>query len=257
MKKGIHWTDNFAWQNTTNAINPLTIGVATLDGLNEFGLPYNNTVTNAYGVADFLTSKPIDLSLLGTSDNVYLSFFYQAAGLGDNPNPNDSLVVEFKGVNDVWKRKWSIAGSSASDFKQVYIPIYETSFDSLLYSNTEFQFRFKNYASLSGNNDLWNIDYVRLDKNRIPNSLDTVIRDVAMLYTFPNYLKTYSMLPWEQMQAGTDSFTDTIFIPIRDNGQVEGLVAGNFPLNINISNTASADIIYSELGSSFNTILCC
>ncbi len=76
-----------------------------------------------------------------------------------------------------------------------------------------------------------------------------------MLYDFPNYLETFSMLPWDQMQAGTDDFIDTIKIPIRDNGQVEGIVAGNFPLNINIKNSVNTDIVYSEIGSSFNTIL--
>lgn len=255
LPSNINWMDNYAWWNTTNPIEPISIGVATLDGLNEFGLPYNNTVTNAYGQADVLTSKPIDLSLLGVFDDVYLSFFFQAGGMGDLPNIEDSLVVEFKGADDIWKRVWSTDGNASTDFQQAYIPVFNNAFDSLILANTEFQFRFKNYASLSGNNDLWNIDYVRLDKNRQPNSLDSVIRDVAMLYDFPNYLEHYSMLPWKQMQAGTDQFTDTIKIPVRDNGQVENLVAGNFPLDINVLNSVNADVIYSELGSNFNTEL--
>lgn len=252
MPNHINWTDNYAWWNTTNPINPITIGVATLDGLNEFGLPYNNDVTNAYGIADYLTSKPIDLRNLGVSSNTYLSFFYQAGGLGDFPNAEDSLVVEFKGADGVWKRKWSTRGINQLNFNQTYIPLFETNFDSLLYAIENFQFRFKNYASLSGNNDLWHIDYVRLDQNRNPNSLDTVIRDVAVLYDFPNYLKNYSLLPWRQMQAGTDQFADTIQIAIRDNGQVEGIQAGAFPIDVNIDNSVNADIIYNESGSSFN-----
>tara|TARA_B110000037_G_scaffold222790_1_gene299597 strand:- start:674 stop:2941 length:2268 start_codon:yes stop_codon:yes gene_type:complete len=252
MPSTVNWMDNFAWWNTTNPIDPISIGVATLDGLNQFGLPYNKTVTNAYGKADVLTSKPIDLSLLSVSDDVYLSFFYQAGGIGDLPNNEDSLVVEFKGADDVWQWVWSTDGTASTDFKQIYIPIYNTTFDSLIYSNTAFQFRFRNYASLSGNNDLWNIDYVRLDKNRQPNTLDTVIRDITMLYDFPNYLQNFSMLPWKQMEAGADQFIDTIKIPVRDNGQVEGLVAGNFPLDVSVTNT---DTIYNEIGSSFNTVL--
>jgi len=255
MPKNVNWMDNFAWWNTTNPIEPITIGVATLDGLNEFGLPYNKSVTNAYGEADVLTSKPIDLTGTGLSSDVYLSFFFQAGGLGDNPNEEDSLVVEFKGQDGVWTRKWSTAGMPSSKFKQIYVPIYENSLDSLIYSNSDFQFRFKNYASLSGNNDWWNIDYVRLDKNRIPNTLDTVIRDVSFLYDFPNYLENFSMLPWDQMQAGTDQFVDTINIPIRDNGQVEGILATHFPLDLNITNSETADTIYSELGSNYNTEL--
>lgn len=254
LPNDVNWTDNYAWWNTTNSINPISRGVVTLDGLNEFGLPYNKTVTNAYGRADFLTSKPIDLSLLGLSDEVYLSFFYEAGGMGDFPDMEDSLVVEFKGLDGEWTHKWSTEGTSTPGFNQAYIPIYTNAFDSLIYSNSSFQFRFKNYASLSGNNDLWNIDYVRLDKNRNPNTLDTVIRDVAMLYDFPNYLETYSTLPWRQLQAGADGFADTIKIPIRDNGQVEGIQAGNFPLEINITNTETADVIFNSTGSNFNVV---
>jgi hypothetical protein len=40
------WFDNYAFWNTTYPILPPTIGVATLDGLNEYGLPYNNTNTS-------------------------------------------------------------------------------------------------------------------------------------------------------------------------------------------------------------------
>jgi hypothetical protein len=257
MPSSVNWIDNYAWWNTTSPIEPISIGVATLDGLNQFGLPYNKTVTNAYGKADELTSKPIDLSFLGVSDDVFLSFFYQAGGMGDLPNPEDSLVVEFKGADDIWKWAWSTDGNASTDFVQVYIPIFKTTFDSLIFANTAFQFRFRNYASLSGNNDLWNIDYVRLDKNRQPNTLDTVIRDVAMLYDFPNYLENFSMLPWKQMEAGADQFIDTIRIPVRDNGQVEGLVAGNFPLGIKVANynVLDTNIIFLDTLSSFNTVL--
>ena len=104
----LKWLDNYAFINTTFPINPITVGVATLDGLNEKGLPYNNTVINAYGDADVLTSKPIDLSGLHNDSLVYLSFFVQAEGLGDKPNINDSLVLEFKNeYEDQWINVWS------------------------------------------------------------------------------------------------------------------------------------------------------
>jgi hypothetical protein len=69
------WFDNYAFWNTTYPVLPPTIGVATLDGLNEFGLPYNNTNTSTFGDADYLTSYPINLSGLAVGDSVYLSFF--------------------------------------------------------------------------------------------------------------------------------------------------------------------------------------
>ncbi|MEZ4916283.1 MAG: hypothetical protein R2836_04790 [Chitinophagales bacterium] len=55
-----------------------------------------------------MTSKPIDLSGLHNDSLVYLSFFVQAEGLGDMPNINDSLVLEFKNeYEDQWINVWS------------------------------------------------------------------------------------------------------------------------------------------------------
>ena len=92
----ILWLDNFAYVNETYPIDPPTIGVATLDGLNEKGLPYNKSSVLAYGIADYLTSRPIDLGGLANNDSVYFSFFYEPKGYGDYPNKNDSLLLEFK-----------------------------------------------------------------------------------------------------------------------------------------------------------------
>lgn len=92
-------------------ILPPTIGVATFDGLNQYGLPYNKSQITNYGVADHLTSKPLDLSGLGAADSVYLSFFYQPQGIGDWPNAKDSLQVEFLNFQTsewdvVWDYTW-------------------------------------------------------------------------------------------------------------------------------------------------------
>ncbi|MEZ4916284.1 MAG: hypothetical protein R2836_04795 [Chitinophagales bacterium] len=67
------------------------------------------------------------------------------------------------------------------------------------YFYEDFQFRFRNKASISGNNDQWNIDYIRLDKGRIQTEIDTVIRDVAFMYDFPNVLEKYTTLPLESL----------------------------------------------------------
>ncbi|MGB1248040.1 MAG: T9SS type A sorting domain-containing protein [Chitinophagales bacterium] len=249
------WADNYAHWNTTYPILPPTLGVATLDGLDQFGLPYNNSVQNAYGDADVLTSKPINLSGLANDSAVYLSFFYQAKGLGDMPDDEDSLVVEFRNEFDgSWKTVWSLSSVNANtDFTQVYVEVRDTALvEGPHYFYEEFQFRFRNKASLSGNNDHWHIDYVRLDKGRNPMSVDSVIRDVAFLYDAPNFLTEYSQLPWRQLQAGADSFTNEISIPIRDNGQVESIAAGAFPINYYIDNTQTNDTIFKLEGLNFN-----
>lgn len=250
------WIDNYAYWNTTFPILPPTIGVATLDGLNEFGLPYNNSIVNAYGSADVLTSKPIDLSGLTNDSAVYLSFFYQMQGLGDFPDENDSLMVEFRNeFNGEWVKVWSISSAqvTSNDFLQAYVEVRDTNLIAgPKYFYPSFQFRFRNKASISGNNDHWHIDYVRLDKNRSVSELDTIIRDVAFIYDFPNYLTNYSQLPWKQFQAGADEFVENITVPIRDNGQLAGIQAGAFPLNVYIDNSENTDTLFVEEGANFN-----
>jgi hypothetical protein len=256
MGTSVNWIDNYAFQNTTFPLNPPSIGVATLDGLNEFGRPYNNAVVNPIGVADVLTSKPLDLSSYENDSALFVSFFVQAQGLGDAPNIQDSLVIEFKNqVDQQWVKAWgiNIEDLPVGDFRQFYVAIRDTNLiagPKYFYEN--FQFRFRNVASLSGNNDHWNIDYVRLDANRALVEQDTVIRDVAFIYDFPNILKTYSMLPWSQFQAGADSFATEIEIPIRDNGQINGVSAGSFPIAVLVKNSFNNDTIFELSGLNFN-----
>jgi hypothetical protein len=250
------WVDNYAFQNTTFPINPPTIGVATLDGLNEFGRPYNNTVVNPVGYADIVTSKPIDLSAYHNDSAVFISFFIQATGIGDVPNIQDSLVLEFKNeYENLWVKVWgiNIEDVVSNDFKQYYVALRDTNLIAgPRYFYPNFQFRFRNIASLSGNNDHWHIDYIRLDRNRALVEQDTVIRDVAFLYDFPNSLSKYSMLPWSQFQAGADSFAAEIEIPIRDNGQINGVSAGSFPISVLVTDSLDSDTIFQLSGLNFN-----
>ena len=191
------WIDKYAFVNTTYGINPPSIGVVTLDAINYNGTHYANASSTPF-IADKLTSKPINLNY-PSSDSIFLSFYYQAQGLGDKPEPGDSLILEFYSPNQkTWHSIWSTPGTVTQDFKQIILPITDTA-----YLKKGFQFRFKNYASLAGdynlsqtsNVDQWNVDYINLDKNRSIN--DTVIHDVAFIYPPTSILKTYSSMPWK------------------------------------------------------------
>ena len=105
------WQDRYAFVNGSFAIQPPTLGVATLDALDENG----NVYAHADGAgfqADYLTSLPIRLDYnftlnreMRVSDSIYFSFYYQPAGgslagvewerLGNRPEGRDSLVLEF------------------------------------------------------------------------------------------------------------------------------------------------------------------
>lgn len=204
------WVDNNAWVNSTYPINPPTIGVATLDGLDKYGLPYDNSASIRYGIADYLTSKPIDLAGLSNADSVFVSFYYQPMGLGDWPNKKDSIILEMRDKNNGdWYPIWNDTGYNSSittptaNFLKANVLIFRgpsATDPDPFYKG--FQFRFKNYASLAGNNDHWHIDYIRLDKNRF--SKDTLISDIAVINPMPSILKKFSLMPYKQFQGNSD-----------------------------------------------------
>ncbi len=236
------WIDNYAYWNTHFPILPPTIGVATLDGLNQYGLPYNNSSPTNIGIADYLTSKPIDMSGLTDADSVYLSFFYQSEGLGNWPNRNDSLILEFfNEYSQKWDKMWSTIGdttvpSSVQPFKQVMVQVPRTVLPINNYFYKGFKFRFKNKASLAGNNDHWHVDYVRLNKSRNVN--DTVISDIAFLYPFPSVLKNYELMPGKQY-IGSSDLIDTISLFVRNNNYDQAI--GNPPAT---QYNVSAELLY-------------
>jgi len=197
------WTDRHAYINNTYCIFPVSGGVATLDALDSSGSLYPNASINPFQ-ADFLTSKPIDLALT-PSDSVYMSFFYQQGGLGENPENHDSLLLDFYSVtNGKWQNIWSVPGdSSQKGFNRVMIRITDQQ-----YLQKGFRFRFRNYASLFRNDqvadlrsncDHWNIEYIKIDKSR--SFQDTVLRDVTFVDPMLSLFKDYESVPWTHAES--------------------------------------------------------
>ncbi|MBN1185422.1 MAG: T9SS type A sorting domain-containing protein [Bacteroidales bacterium] len=191
------WTNSYAYINNTLAVDPPSIGVATLDAIDDNGNVYTNIQPSFVG--DTLTSQPINLEFTA-ANNIVFSFFYQPQGLADNPEAGDSLMLEFYANYEdtlIWENVWAASGTTLQDFKYVAIPITE---DKYLYSG--FQFRFMNYVSFPKpqgepeklvNTDHWHIDFVYLDTARTVDngSFD----DVAITKSIRGILKTYSSIP--------------------------------------------------------------
>lgn len=194
-----HWVDSNVYVNTGFATGPLSMGVATFDGLNKFGAPYNiNAPVSVSASADTLKSRPINLYRKGSyiyspADSIYLSFYYQAKGNGEAPEPNDSICVDFKKPNqNKWVKVWGQKGSTDTTFYKVMIPIKDTAyFDSM------FVFRFRNKATTSGSLDHWNIDYVYINKDRkIKDTLQ--YGDINFALPPTSFLKNYTTMPYNQ-----------------------------------------------------------
>src|SRR5690606_33700240 len=138
--------------NTGFPIDPLSIGVATFDGLGKNGFPHEPNVLSLIvsRPADTLTSRPINLKVAGSTtlipeSDVALIFYYQMGGKGENPDGGDSLMVEFYSPEDsVWTKVWSQRGNVVpnkvdSVFHRVFLRI-----DTAYYLQDGFQFRFRN-----------------------------------------------------------------------------------------------------------------
>jgi hypothetical protein len=188
------WVDKSTYINNSIAINPPTIGVATFDGVNQFGAPYRNS---GQGSADTLTSMPLDLSGRSSGSNVRVSFFYEPRGYGDKPGVNDSLLLEFKTINDDWITVWSYSDTTAS-FDEPFFNFVDVAVTNNSYFYKGFQFRFRNYATLTGLRDLWHVDYVRVTEGQ---NVSAILNDVAFTKPPISIFKSYTSLPWRHFEG--------------------------------------------------------
>jgi len=196
------WMDQYAYIHNDYAIDPISINVATLDAIDEFGAVYTHLPSMSSDVAEYLTSFPINLNV-DVADSVYLSFYYQAGGNGNVPEDRDSLVLQFKAPEGDWTSVWNVEGGEVMDtFQIVMVPITEEE-----YLVKGFQFRFMNYASIGtnyepswvSNTDVWHIDYVKLDTARTMN--DTLAEDVAFISNFGSKLQGFESVPWNHFKV--------------------------------------------------------
>ncbi len=253
-----YWMDHTVFVNHTYPVNSISIGVATLDAINGKGQLYSNADTKPFK-ADSLTSLPL---FLGGEhvNNVFISFYYQPAGLGDSPEPLDSLLLQYyQPLNNTWESIWA-ANYSETDstltetfiledevktlegdtlqrltekFHSVILPINQSR-----HLKDGFKFRFINYASLSsndalpsiaGNVDHWNLDYVRIDTGR--TSTDTTLNDIAFTHPLGSLLENYMALPWSHFQAASASeMEDTILITYRNIGNTTWNITREFKI---------------------------
>lgn len=236
---GKYWIDDYAYHNYRYAKDPWSIGVMTFDGIDNKGFPYQIGTTLS-GVADYLTSKPIDLSSKNASDSLYLSFLYQAQGLGDKPETNDSLILEFYDVAaQKWRWQWSTKGTAVTDFKLAHIPVTNPA-----YFSNAFQFRFKNYGGLSGALDHFHLDYVHLRDQS--GHQDTLIEDFAISYPTVSLLKDYTAVPWDHYKNNaTGKMSTEVPLTVR-NSYLNG--------GANISSTGGGKFVIKHNGATEGTV---
>ncbi|MEI9919772.1 MAG: T9SS type A sorting domain-containing protein [Bacteroidota bacterium] len=155
--------------NTGLAINPPSLRVATFDGLDSLGKPYNATNILAKGYSDKLVSMSIDLSVIPVvnRDSVFLSYKYQVKGLGELPDDGDRLLVSFLDKDSHW-----IPVDTVNNDGTLETDIFYTSFIQITdprYYHADFKFMIQNFGRQSGPYDAWHLDYIYLNKKRWAN----------------------------------------------------------------------------------------
>jgi hypothetical protein len=223
------------------AVDPLTRGTATLDGLNGAGVAYSPLQATAFGQIDTLTSQVIDLSGLSAASQVYLSFAWQAGSVVGTPNSNSSslpvnLVLEFLTADGSWVQAWSyVSRGVVTKFKQQILPL-----DQAAYLHGNFRFRFRASGSQTLNTDAFGLDYIYLNRNRAAN--DTVFQDIATSRNLNSPLRTYTSLPvWQYNASPTSPLNPALATtlnsltargttptPVSWTGTVRELTAGGF-----------------------------
>ncbi|PID92917.1 MAG: hypothetical protein CSA95_09215 [Bacteroidetes bacterium] len=125
-----------------------------------------------------------------------------------NGVPQTISIVDH--IEEAWDYVWSSEGMLLDSlitytqegyyFMKVMIPIT----NEIRYFHKDFRFRFKNYVSLSSeilpswqnNADMWNIDYVYLDKDRTVS--ERGVKDLSFVNKAPSMLTKYYSMPFRQ-----------------------------------------------------------
>ncbi|GAB3536421.1 hypothetical protein GCM10027443_26750 [Pontibacter brevis] len=217
------WQNGGVYINNRFAFEPITINVASFDGLNAAGQPYAPGTLSA-GASDTLTSAAILLGGLSPSDSVYLSFYWQSGGIGDVPDRTESnlryLQLEFRDNAGTWREVWrQPAVGNVTDFAQVFVGVLEPR-----YFHNDFQFRFRNVGLRNGLADVWNLDYIELDRNRRKGQNTT--RDIAISEGVSKLLKHYTAMPARQFRANpTGELAEEVRATLNNLGDLPGAIS--------------------------------
>lgn len=199
------WQNNVVYVNQDFAIHPPSYGVATFDYLDENGLPYSSLEKEFVEGGDTLTSQFINLGNGYTADDsIYLSFFYQARGLGDLSTEADSFKIQFRDTSGYWYDMWAVNGGKHYDFEQVLLPVIDRA-----YLHVGFQFRFINVTHRWGNNNHWHLDYIYLDDNRSDTSM--YYPDYAIQSKPTSLLDHYYSMPYDHFMADVSEAADSFY----------------------------------------------
>jgi hypothetical protein len=183
--------------------NAPSYGAILFDGVDQNGKPYSFSI-NDQGETDFLTAKSFDLTGIPANkkETLFLSFFWQAGGKAEVPDPADRLVLQILNAEGNWIPVWSRSGGAQNDrnvFRQEIIKIRPE------WQHANFQFRFFSDGRKSGPFDSWILDYVYLNTGRSETNLTYPDRSLTRI----NKMRfgDYGAYPFELLEASKETWS--------------------------------------------------
>ncbi len=210
--------------NNGYPISSPSLGVISLDGKQSDGVPYicvdyEATLTPEYSDSiDYFVTKAIDLSSVTSDSSLALSFFWQMGGQSSTNSPEledgDSLHLYFLKRDSTWVKVWpsttadstEIANTTPGDpFQYKFISIT----DSVNFFHEGFRMNFTTYGAATGPYDVWSIDYIYLDTDRVT---DSRLVDLAFNKRPTSLLQNYTSVPISHFKVADESIiADSVF----------------------------------------------
>ncbi|MBK8473450.1 MAG: hypothetical protein IPL33_15620 [Sphingobacteriales bacterium] len=166
----------------------------------------------------------------------------------------DSLIVEIQTADEQWRKIWGIRG--LGDVVEPYRYVSLRIVDSIATAATiwdGFRFRFRNNATVSGNNDHWHLDYVKLSAQSLTIDDDSLAftnldyKDSGFANNPPSMLRRYQAMPWKHFvgHANTELKPQTDYVVGVTNTSTS---ADNRLLTYTLREACSETLLFGTIG---------
>jgi len=159
------FSDNFTTAGVPNTSMWMTTNVdVTNRASGEVSAPFSMTLNGNPDGEDIVESLPINLAGL-ENNQVSMTYWYQPAGTGNDPEVQDSLQLFFKNDQNQWVVINAYPGRPFQAFQEVMVDLSSLPTDRGNMFHSQFQMRFRSLGSQSATQffDEWFIDDLSLD----------------------------------------------------------------------------------------------